>query len=240
MKNFDLKNSTFGDRLKYARMHIKISQLEFAKKIGVTSPYVSELEHDKKDPSTQLLIAIEYRHGIRADWLRNGEPPMENSPIFWDFNNLGSLARYLEAMKLFRDREKSSESKSLPDLPRELDSTINHLLTSSQTEVMIEGIIRDDLPLRRIVTYLVEAWKKADEKEKIWLEVQFRKSFSDYEGWVREFEKRLELAKSEAGRSQVVSTMCWWCRNQEGEREFDLCPHCFSQAELLEGQEKIH
>jgi len=76
-KNEKIFPGSLGDRLKHARLFRKMTLVEFGEKIGVSNAFLSGLERGKKQPSEQLLWAIEYRLGIRKGWLLTGEGPME-------------------------------------------------------------------------------------------------------------------------------------------------------------------
>lgn len=47
----------------------KVTQADFAKHIGVTQAYVSDILNRKKFMSTDVAIAIEKATGLRAEWL---------------------------------------------------------------------------------------------------------------------------------------------------------------------------
>jgi len=44
-------------------------------------------------------------------------------------------------------------------------------------------ILLEDAPLAAMIAYLKETWKRSTYKEKIWLEIQFCKCFSDFIEW---------------------------------------------------------
>jgi len=47
-----------GARLRKARLARHLTQLDLADRVGVSSAYISMLEHDLKEPSLKLLRAI--------------------------------------------------------------------------------------------------------------------------------------------------------------------------------------
>ena len=65
-----------GDRLRIARKKLKFSQSKFAKEIGISPNYLSELESNKKSPSERILKLIEIRFAINLNWLLTGEGEM--------------------------------------------------------------------------------------------------------------------------------------------------------------------
>lgn len=65
-----------GFRMKDVRTSMGFkSAAAFAKTVGFSQSYMSEIETGKKPPSDTLLMAIEYRHGISERWIKYGEEP---------------------------------------------------------------------------------------------------------------------------------------------------------------------
>jgi phage repressor protein C with HTH and peptisase S24 domain len=65
-----------GVRMREARTSLGFKSAgAFAKTVGYSQPYMSEIETGKKIPSDTLLMAIEYRHGISQRWIVTGEEP---------------------------------------------------------------------------------------------------------------------------------------------------------------------
>lgn len=60
-----------GDRVKAARRHAKLTQVELAKAVGITQQTLSKLEAGKSDGSVKLAeIAVEC--GVSTEWLSRG------------------------------------------------------------------------------------------------------------------------------------------------------------------------
>jgi transcriptional regulator with XRE-family HTH domain len=68
--------SQFGERLKTARVQLRVSQSEFARKIEATPGHISKLEAGRVSFSSRLLSSIESAWGISKSWLETGEGPM--------------------------------------------------------------------------------------------------------------------------------------------------------------------
>jgi transcriptional regulator with XRE-family HTH domain len=49
------------------------TQVEFARRIGVTQSYLSALEHGEKEPGSAVLLAISKAFGKSVDWLLTGQ-----------------------------------------------------------------------------------------------------------------------------------------------------------------------
>ena len=87
-----------GDRLNYLREnHLKISQEEFGKKIGVSRFSISNYESGKRNLTERVITDICREFDVNEIWLRTGEGGDEN--IFNKLNdedrfsiNLGKLS----------------------------------------------------------------------------------------------------------------------------------------------------
>lgn len=64
-KNIDLSRG-FGDGLRKLRRQHRLSQAEFAKSLGISQGYLSDLERGNKHPSDTLLIAMKSLYGNLA------------------------------------------------------------------------------------------------------------------------------------------------------------------------------
>ena len=64
-----LKKLSIGEKLKQVRNHNELSQKDFAKSIGIKPPYLSELENNKKEITSKLLIAVSENFPVSIDWL---------------------------------------------------------------------------------------------------------------------------------------------------------------------------
>lgn len=62
-KSFNLSES-FGVRLRKLRRQKNLSQAVFAKSLGISQGYLSDLERGNKHPSDTLLIALDSRYGV--------------------------------------------------------------------------------------------------------------------------------------------------------------------------------
>jgi transcriptional regulator with XRE-family HTH domain len=73
----DLK--AIGRRIRELR-GFDITQVEFARRIGVAQSHLSALEHGRTQPCAAVLLAIKREFGRTVDWLLTGEqPPRDKS-----------------------------------------------------------------------------------------------------------------------------------------------------------------
>ena len=61
--------TVFGERLKQLRTKLKLSQRDFADKVGVTASALSSYEKGQKNPSVNVAINIATQFNVSLDWL---------------------------------------------------------------------------------------------------------------------------------------------------------------------------
>lgn len=61
------------DRIRSVRNDVGKTQKEFAKELGVTHTYIAEIEGGRRVPSNLFLLAMEYRFGVRKQWIEEGK-----------------------------------------------------------------------------------------------------------------------------------------------------------------------
>lgn len=66
--------STLGTRLRQARHHAGLTMRQLATDVGVSQPFVSQIETDKAKPSVATLTLLAQRLGISVDTLVSWEP----------------------------------------------------------------------------------------------------------------------------------------------------------------------
>ena len=67
---------TIGDRIKLLRKDLKLNQLNFGQKIGITESAVCNFESGRRNPSDQTIKSICREFGVNKDWLLEGKEPM--------------------------------------------------------------------------------------------------------------------------------------------------------------------
>jgi transcriptional regulator with XRE-family HTH domain len=72
--------NNFSERLKVLiKRELKISQVEFAKKIGTSEGYVSGIINQGKGPSADIIAGIFLNYGEHLNWLLTGKEPMKQA-----------------------------------------------------------------------------------------------------------------------------------------------------------------
>ena len=61
-----------NERLKQARKTLKLTQVEFAERIGITNPAISQIEKGKSTVTERVIISVCREYGISEEWLRYG------------------------------------------------------------------------------------------------------------------------------------------------------------------------
>lgn len=86
--------SFVGRRLLAVRTSKMLSQRDFAARIGVSPGYMSELEHDKKSPGSEVLIALKREFDVDLNWLLTGDDHLAISQGYWSY-----VAEYMATMR---------------------------------------------------------------------------------------------------------------------------------------------
>lgn len=68
---------TIATRLSYMIEELELSKIEFGRRIGVSSSYVSQMCQGDKTPSDRLIKSICQEFDINIEWLRTGEGEMK-------------------------------------------------------------------------------------------------------------------------------------------------------------------
>lgn len=93
--------TTINERVRYVRQQNKLTQKQFAEKIGISREHLCRIESQKEKPSEQILLLIIAIFGINEDWLYNGtessdvlslDPTLNNS--IKDLTDIIKLSNY--------------------------------------------------------------------------------------------------------------------------------------------------
>lgn len=69
---------TPGQRIRQVRTSLGLTQVEFAKAIGITQPFLANVEGDKKIPSDTLIKFVELIATLQPthDWIKLNAPAL--------------------------------------------------------------------------------------------------------------------------------------------------------------------
>ena len=67
---------SIGNRVKALRASLKMTQLEFGRRIGTSGATISTTESGKTTPDNQTILLICREFGVRREWLELGHEPM--------------------------------------------------------------------------------------------------------------------------------------------------------------------
>ncbi|MER2169902.1 MAG: helix-turn-helix domain-containing protein [Psychrobacillus psychrodurans] len=103
--------SVLGKRLKEARLKTKLTQIEAAKKLGISNGTLSGYERDYRDPDTAILERMASLYEVTTDYLlgisEQKEPVHREAGISDnDYNNLSAYQK--EVIDFFVSREQLS------------------------------------------------------------------------------------------------------------------------------------
>ena len=123
---------TIGERIKELRLNQKprMSQEQFAQKIGATSTAISRYESNLREVPSTIIHSICREYGINREWLINGKGEMT---VQTNSQTLDKIARRYSASRTFR---------AILDVYAELDEASRDMFDryiERLTEVLSEG-----------------------------------------------------------------------------------------------------
>jgi len=72
---------TFGERLRQIRQHLKFKQADFADRLNISGPALSEIENDKYKPGHDFFLRISKEFNVNLYFLLFGQGEMFNEGI---------------------------------------------------------------------------------------------------------------------------------------------------------------
>jgi transcriptional regulator with XRE-family HTH domain len=69
----DIDWAAVGKRIRQLR-GFELTQVEFARRVGVSQSYLSAVEHGQNEVGAQVLLAISREFGKSIEWLLTGKP----------------------------------------------------------------------------------------------------------------------------------------------------------------------
>ena len=67
-----IMNNTIGSRIRTIRKHFRLTQTEFAKKLGISASFISSIETSKKNPSLETLKKM-FEMKVNLNYLVTGQ-----------------------------------------------------------------------------------------------------------------------------------------------------------------------
>lgn len=123
--------ATLGDRVLKLRRHRGLTQRELADRAGISSPFISDIENNKRNVSSSVLLRIANALGASLDYLMKGEmaetedpsPPRVPTELAgaadednWSFSDTLTV---LKAKKMALARRGGQGDKKIEDMTRE-------------------------------------------------------------------------------------------------------------------------
>lgn len=75
----DNKSETINERVRIIRKHHKISQVEFAKSLGIKQSTLSDIERGRIGVSANIISKISDTYYVSSDWILTGTPSLYHS-----------------------------------------------------------------------------------------------------------------------------------------------------------------
>ncbi len=145
------------ERIKKIRKTFNISKSEFAKRIGISPAYVTDLESGKKtNISLPLAKLISYEFGINPDWLLTGQGEMFIKPA------VGKNEFLLEALSSHPTIEKIV--LMLAEMPEEdiceIYKRVEEKITLKRLKRLLEERVKEQATLKRLLREVEELKRK--------------------------------------------------------------------------------
>ena len=111
----------------------KITRAAFAKKIGVSAPFITQLCNGDANPSTRTIADICREFNIRREWLETGEGPMRLPEPDEDLDYINILMEncdspfkdLIRAILVSYDRSTPTAQKAISDYIDQILSELN-------------------------------------------------------------------------------------------------------------------
>lgn len=87
---------SIGSRVLEVRKNAKLSQIVFAKQIGISQTHVSKIEKGVEHPSQTLIKYISYRYNVNEKWLTTGKGTMHPASNSAENDLIAVLKKYEE------------------------------------------------------------------------------------------------------------------------------------------------
>jgi len=101
---------TIGEKIKQIREYFKLSQKDFGEKLKISTPYLSEIENNKKEVTSKIILNLNSEFNISSDWLlfSNSEfsSQLDNSNDNLNDNLTIKEAENISNLEKFRIEEK--------------------------------------------------------------------------------------------------------------------------------------
>jgi transcriptional regulator with XRE-family HTH domain len=162
-----------GERVKKIRDNYNLTQTELGDKLGVTSSYISRVEHNKETPSDMFVKLFCQLFLIRKEWLLKGEKPIQKNP-----------RDIATGLTWCLDIDSSKE------VSYHLYQKFLEPVASSQEVIAInEGMKKFlDPELAMMIEYLKDKWQAGTDVQG-WLKTEFKIDFRDFEEWQKKHDK---------------------------------------------------
>ncbi len=95
------KENDIGYRIKQVRLELKLKQQEFAEKLDMSGPSLSEIETGKTNPGIDLLVKLHKDFNVNLYYVLFGEGSMFEDPLISDLRQLERYAVNLEDVREF-------------------------------------------------------------------------------------------------------------------------------------------
>ena len=186
----------FGINLRAIRKELKLTQDAFAKNVGVSGSYISDIEKGKGNPSEPVIRLLEIIYRANRDYLVFGEGPMfrvQNARM-----DLGAISKEQaeanrareESASLYNDRDRVE--KGVPD-----QALKDRLIQTQESLIRTQGDLITQLKTR--LTRIEEKLQALNEERK-----KIVKENQGIKQRLKAAEDRIRLGDPEYQREEIL------------------------------------
>ncbi len=156
---------TPGERVRFLRKHLKLTQEVISDAIGMTHGNVSKIELNEISPSNGFLNGMKLRFAVNPEWIKTGEGDMfvTSEEYIADGIRFLGVQKYAEGLaKILKDPqfEKLREAVAVEDIQESLSDELRAFL-QLVAKVWEQGDEKD----RRTLVQLVKAVGENEKNE---------------------------------------------------------------------------
>lgn len=122
-------------RVREARKTLRLNQVDFGVRLGVTAAAISKIESGERGLTEQMILAICREFGVNEDWLRTGEGGAEAMFDETDDTIIADMAR-----EYGLDKITQTILKTYVELPKERREHVNKFIREAAGAIMDDNV----------------------------------------------------------------------------------------------------
>jgi|SRR5690625_194042 len=141
---------SIGDNIKAIRTERKLTQVKLAKEMGISRSYLSDIENNRKNPSSKTLETLSEKLGVSMFYITSGKKTLKDLSEVEANEQLSSVSN---KMKTTNDSVRLFIEKYLKEL---LESELGYVETQYLANVLVFLRISDEGELKFLNSLIVQ------------------------------------------------------------------------------------